>query len=157
MPNIKQSQINQLTDTLPELHQVITALKGVVHPDILKKLENIKKNINDAMQPFTEAEDKAIEDEIEQYGKIQEKLKFCSIWSIRINPKKLSTQFSKKIVKSVHYKDYNLSIQCNKKMTWMDMWAIGEHLINLSKDSHHIFIEDFREISNGHYELITGS
>ncbi len=41
--------------------------------------------------------------------------------------------------------------------TWRDLFWAADNLIRRSGDEHHIFIEKFKKIGDGNYELITGS
>jgi hypothetical protein len=49
------------------------------------------------------------------------------------------------------------SINIMGPVTWLDLWRAADKLIEASGDSHHIFIEDFKDNGEGVLTLWTGS
>jgi len=56
-----------------------------------------------------------------------------------------------------HWGPEKVSCPLPDNPTWRELYLAADNLIQLSGDSHHIFIERFTDRGNGIYELSTGS
>jgi hypothetical protein len=69
-----------------------------------------------------------------------------------------SERFADGIVKIVYYgHDDVLLSETLYNPAWADAWRAADTLILGSRDCHHIFVEDFKKLSDNSFELVTGS
>ena len=151
---ISQEDFEKLENSYIDLNHLAQKLNNVVHPDIIKELEKIKKNISSVIKDEQDKEEANFDKAYKHCSKIQDENKFSSVWSIYENTD-FEAKFSKKKVQSITYE--GVETTPNKVLTWLEMWKEADKLIKLSGDDHHIFIENFNEVKPGHYELSTGS
>ena len=93
------------------------------------------------------------------FANIRDEHRFLSIWSLyevqNINDE-LTFQDCKLVSYTNHWgKPVEVELPEGNN-TWLDLWKAAEQCIVLSKDSHHVFIEGFKQM-DGKLELITGS
>ncbi len=153
--NLLEKDMNKIMDYSPYLNfSDFSIIKECVFDGIKKE----KEKLDHFFEKYREQEEDAFNQKMEGFNKMQSFHKFMSIWSIyEISPKDMNKVFSDDIVESVSYKGN--SIDVNKKISWLEMWALGEQLIKMSQDTHHIFIEYFESIKENprKYKMNTGS
>lgn len=151
---ISQENFKKLENSYIELHHLIQKLDDVVHPNIITELAKIKNDIHIAIKEEQDKEAVNFDKAYKHCSKIQEEHNLNSIWSIYENTN-FDAKFSKNKVKSITYQ--GVETTPDKVLTWLEMWKEADKLIKLSGDDHHIFIENFNEVTPGYYKLSTGS
>lgn len=163
LPALTEKQTKQLEAIYPELSSIINALDPVVAEPLMKRLKAIQKTFSKAFDDRWQAEEDEDERAYEELTNIADENDFVTTWSItEVPPEDMDKPFSKKAVKSITYESWNNTQTINfegkgKKITWLEAWKYADQIIRQSGDDHHNFIEDFTQVSPGHYELITGS
>lgn len=93
------------------------------------------------------------------FANIRDEHRFLSIWSL-YDVQNINEDSNFEGCKSVTYinhwgKPVEVELPSGEH-TWLDLWKAAEQCIVLSEDTHHVFIEGFRQ-KDGKLELITGS
>lgn len=155
-----KEQIKKIDSIYPEFHSLIQQLDGVVHPNIMKTLENMQKLLGEVMQPIWDKDNEIFEENEDQLDKIRDENNFQTIWSVsEVLAKDLNKKMPFKIG-TIYYESWGKEVkrEINKKITWLEAWRVAEELILSSGDTHHIFIEDFHlDKDKGVVKLSTGS
>lgn len=158
----RNSYIDALDSIQVEMAQLTRQLDGIVHPNIVKKLEGIRKKCLKEIEPILKAEEKASESNYKKLSKIQDKYNLNAVWSMSIpasDLEKLTPPISKITYESwgptqVH------TFDTPTQMTWLELWKLADKMIAASGDTHHIFIENLtqdKKAPEGHFQLSTGS
>lgn len=155
-----KEQIKKIDSIYPEFHSLIQQLDGVVHPNIIKTLENMKESLTEVMKPIWDEDEEAFEENAKQLDKVRDENNFQTIWSVsEVLAKDLNQKMPFKIG-TIYYESWGKEVkrEINKKITWLEAWKVAEELILSSGDNHHIFIEDFHfDKDKGIVRLSTGS
>lgn len=162
-PSLTQEQIEKLETIYPKLCSLFSTLEHFVSQSILDELGDIKNIVNDVFNERWTHEEDEFEDNYKKLNEIADQNNFMSIWSVdEVLPEDMDTPFSKDLVKSIRY-EYGEGQEVmifdgdGENFTWLQAWKYADQLIRQSGDTHHMFIEDFKEEYMGQYKLITGS
>ncbi len=131
---------------------------SIIKPSFFEKLNQEIEKLNGFFEKYRNKEEDDFDKKMDGFSKIQSFHNFMSIWSIyEIHPNKMKQPFAPDIVKEVEYE--GLTVKVDKKVSWLEMWTLADHLIRKSGDTHHVFIESFDEDKKnpGRYKLSTGS
>lgn len=161
MITLNDQQHKQLDSLLPDLHALKQSLEGAVHPKHIETIERLQASVQFALAQVHKAEEDTFDQNFDKLAAIEDQNGFSTIWSISEVPAdKLNEKMPFKIGTLV-YESWGPLQQkvVNKKITWLEAWALADELIKLSGDTHHIFIEDFTKVAkqSGVVTLTTGS
>lgn len=99
---------------------------------------------------------------IDALNREQRKMKCLSVWSVNdIEAEHLDQEIPSKLKKETlvyknHWGGYPVEIVLEGVKTWRDLWQKADEVIRESKDTHHVFIEQF-VVRSDRLELVTGS
>jgi dsDNA-specific endonuclease/ATPase MutS2 len=162
MPKEQNTQFETLRTVSQQLFEVHQQLAGVIHPNILSKIENLKELVQKEIEPTLKKENDDWDKNYEVLNKIAEENKLSSVWSIsKIKAHELNkkTPEIQEIVYSSWGPDQVHTFDKPKKITWLELWKIADKMIKASQDTHHIYIESLEQDKNkpGKFRLSTGS
>ncbi len=145
-----------------ELFGIIQHLEGTIHPNILKKLENLKELAHITIKPELDLENKSWEDNWQALNKMQEENRFMTCWSVSsVKASDMDGKTPK--IKTLIYESWGETqtqeFEKPTQMTWFEFWKIANDMIKKSGDDHHIFIEALTPVKGkpGTFKIITGS
>lgn len=162
-PSLTEDQIEKLESIYPKLCGLFSTLEPLVSARILNELGDIKNIVNEVFNERWSHEDDDFNQNYNKLSEIADENNFISIWSVdKVRPEDMDTPFSKDFVLSITYESWGETQVINfdgegKQFTWLEAWKYADQLIRQSQDTHHLFIENFKEEYMGHYSLITGS
>jgi hypothetical protein len=149
---VSQENLKNLMDKQYKFHALLGKLEHM-SPQIKADFEELKQAVHDLFKDHRQREDEAQANKSDMFDKISEANGFKSIWSI-YEVDDINAVFG--YVEGVEYA--GCSEQVGTEITWLQLWAIADRLIEESGDDHHIFIENFAKKDNEHmHRLITGS
>ena len=137
-------------------------LEPFLSEKMIAVMESNMKTLSSFLKPYNKFEESEFSRKEKGYSKISKSNKFKSIWSMyEIDPNNME-DFAME-VKSIEYQSWGPTQKVEfpepKKLTWVELWKLGDELIRLSGDTHHIFIEDFAKDKSepSKLRLVTGS
>ena len=149
---VSQENLKNLMNSQYKFHALSAKLEHM-SPQVKADFEELQKAVHDLFKDHRQREDKAQADKSDKLEKISEANGFKSIWSIH-EVDDINAIFG--YVEGVEYE--GCSELVGTEVTWLQLWAIAERLIEESGDDHHVFIENFAKKDNEHlHRLITGS
>lgn len=149
---VNQESLKKLMNLQYKFHSVGQKLENM-SPQIQAEFAELQEAVRELFKPHREQEDKADRLRTDVLEKIQDEYGFESVWSIS-TVDDMNSVFG--FVESVEYLGCIEII--GKEVTWVELWATADRLINQSGDFHHIFIENFHKKPNEiSHQLITGS
>lgn len=154
------AKVQTLRTIMQELFSIEQQLHGVVHPQITDKINSLHKLAHSAISEELEQEDKDWETNHKALDEISSEYKLRSVWSVsEIDYTKM--QDCAPEMTEITYESWGPT-QFHKfdkptTPTWLDLWKIGDTLIQQSGDTHHIFIESFEMVAPGKFKMWTGS
>lgn len=165
LPPLTDEQIANIESIYPRLRHFIHTLEPVMAETLINELKDINNIVKDTFEARWKAQDAYEEARQEEVyaalDKISTKYKFTSKWSIdEVAPEDLNNLASEKPIKSISYNGQAIKFAGKgKELTWLEVWQHADQLIKDSRDSHHIFIEDFVEMipDSGYFAISTGS
>lgn len=148
-------QMKSLDSLQPDFHSVIQRLEGVIAPDIIERLKSMQGKVSDILHAYNAAEDMKWQLNEDELSNISEKNDFYAVWSM---PEVQASMMNDKMPYKAKYFVYQgLKESATDVSTWLDAWRVANSLIKKSGNSHHIFIEQFTQLSDGGVEIHTGS
>jgi hypothetical protein len=158
----RNSYIDALDSIQVEISQLSRQLDGVVHPNIIKKLEGMRKRCLKEIAPILKAEEKANDSNYDKLSKIQDKYNLKAVWSMSIPATELEnlTPHISKITYDSWGPQQVHTFDTPTQMSWLELWKLADKMIAASGDTHHIFIENLyhnEKDPEGHFHLSTGS
>lgn len=163
---MESTQVDQkfkaLNTISSELFGIIQHLEGTIHPNILKKLENLKELAHTTIKPKLEFENKSWEDNWQALNKMQEENGFMTCWSVSLVKAQDMQKLTPKMSKLTYTSWGETQVHEFEKpthMTWLEFWKLANEMIKKSGDDHHIFIEGITKSKEQKdaYILQTGS
>jgi hypothetical protein len=151
-------QMSSLHNAKCKLFSVNEQVFKVLSPELLKEYDDVLHMLDKLLEPVYKEEDQLDRLADAAQNKVSRKHKLRSVWSVdkrtnfteRVEPAPSSIQYIN------HWGPSKVSIEVTGD-TWEDMWIAADRAIGFSGDTHHSFIEDFKHIGDGVYELSTGS
>lgn len=158
----RNSYIDALDSIQVEIAQLARQLEGVAHPNILKKLEGMRKICLKELTPIFKAEEKERISEYDKLSKIQKDNKLKSVWSMSILSMDLGnlTPPISKITYDSWGPQQVHTFDKPTQITWLELWKLADKMIIASGDTHHVFIENLyhnEKEAKDHFHLSTGS
>ena len=157
----KTTEIELLESVNYEVRMLYERLHGVVNQSLLKGIETIISKTDTYLKPIREEDDVAWEKNQEALDEISNSNKFRTVWSMtEVTSEQMSelTPPIKEIVYESWGPTQKHTFDKPTQITWLEVWKIADQLINLSGDTHHIFIESLEaQGTDGLFKLWTGS
>lgn len=160
MYQISPNEVSCLHNAKCDLYQLEQFVSEHFKDDsaIAKRVKSLKGYLNPVANRLMDEKDK----EWARIQRIYESDKsvnnFSSIFSIYENRDYPDDWIGKKMVYQGWGEKVSETIMSRlDNLSYLDMWETADSLIKKSGDSHHIFIEDFIEQSDGTIRLVTGS
>lgn len=149
---VSQENLKNLMDKQYKFHALLGKMEHM-SPEIKSEFEELQQAVRELFKEHQQREDKAQSAKSNVFDKISEANGFKSIWSM-YEVDDINAVFG--YVEGVEYE--GCSELVGTEVTWLQLWAIADRLIEESGDSHHLFIENFAKKDNEHlHRLITGS
>jgi hypothetical protein len=150
---ITEDQIRNIHNAICDLDMRTHKMTDIISPILLEDLTGIVVKLRDAMDPIMKLKNQRWEERFDYYDTIKRMHSFKSVWSIyEISNFDRPSTMQGKVLK---YEGNQFELPENH--TWFDLYAAADHLINISGDGHHMFIEDFYVKGDGVLSLCTGS
>jgi hypothetical protein len=163
---ISAKQLSGIHNGLSKLHFVIEDLENIVSPVIVERLKQSFESIQESVEEALKKEDEAFENRRKHFQEMANLHNINnSIWSIFEVENLNNPHNFKNFTNIVYIPQRGMNeIKINKILTpkqaplWIHLFKAADHLIQLSGDNHHVFIESFAFNENtGALELQTGS
>lgn len=142
-------EFKTIHNALCELDNVKAQLENVLNKDLFVKLVKASNGIRKGLEGAYEQESKAFDTKHEHYSQVKQELGLDSIWSI-YEVDNLSDRHPFEGATQVVYKDHwgkgDIVVPVNGS-TWAALYVAGNAAIRDSGDSHHVFIEQFKQSS----------
>lgn len=152
---LSQEAFQNIHNGTCDVRSVLHQLEFVLAPDLLNSLRKAIKRIESGMETvYTQEEEqeeafRVVMEKFEQENK--EALK-GSIWSAGIVDFSAEHPYS-----NIYTMHYGKVFTIIPGKTWGDLWIAASRLIEMSGDSHHVFVEGFGVSAVGNLNLHTGS
>jgi len=156
--SITSDQISKLHNAYWLWSTEVNQLEDTLRSDKITTLRKAAFLLKEAYTPLMEEKDKEWDRRNSYYDDIKQANNFKSVWSIyEVFSFQASSGFGNGILKYENVKVPMREDTNTGCITWMDMWKFAEQAIRESEDSHHMFIEAFKDRGDGVIELVTGS
>jgi hypothetical protein len=155
-PTLSAEDFKNVHNGKCELHSILQAIDGIVHPKVQERLEKAIELINIGLKSAYDQDDAAFTSATNHFEEVGTELGIkYSNWSMHEIPD----------LRTPHpYPEH--TILCYEGMgevgevkvriegpLWTDLWKAAEEAIVRSRDHHHIFIEDFHQSKTRDLEL----
>lgn len=162
--NLTPEQYKELNSIYPKFHSVISVLEKTVKPEIVAEIVEMQQTFYKVFADKWKSEDEAFDKNYQALSEIADANGLESIWSVSEVPATdLDKVFTKEKKVIITYSswgnpvEYVLENKGDKQITWLEMWRVADKVIKMSGDDHHVFVEAFRKVAKGKYQLICGS
>jgi hypothetical protein len=157
-PTLTAAEFADIHNAKCELHGVIQALDGVIHPKMQDRLMKVIALMGKGLASAYEQDDEAYKKTQAHYDEVSDRIGAKTIWA-KHEVTDLTAPFT---YTGAHRLRYKVGNQCYSTpiagTTWVDLWRAAEDLVARSGDWHHIFVEEFHATEEaGVLSLSTGS
>lgn len=139
---VSQENLKNLMDKQYKFHALLGKLEHM-SPEVKAEFEELQQAVRELFKEHHQREDEAQANKSDMFDKISEANGFKSIWSI-YEVDDINAVFG--YVEGVEYA--GCSELVGTEITWLQLWAIAERLIEESGDDHHVFIEFCKKTTN---------
>lgn len=139
-PQLTKEEFRDIDNGKCHLYAAIAQLEGVIHPDLLKRLNSAMGEIENGLARAYKLDEAAYDERHNAIREIKEQLGDkikVSIWSI-FEVEDMNT-VPYPAAQFLQYKGQKVALKPNS--TWIDLWVAADEAIRLSQDLHHVFIE----------------
>lgn len=146
-PTLTAREFTQIHNGLCDLMNVIDRLDGVLAPELYSRLSKAKEQISTGLIGAYDQDDRAFSAKHRHYENVQKELGLGSVWSI-YEVDDLNEPHPFKGATKVVYRNHwgNRVLSCNIEVnTWIGLYLAADECIENSGDSHHVFIENFKQ------------
>lgn len=149
---VTQANLKNLMDIQYKFHSFSQKLEHM-SPQVKSDFQELQNAVQALFKEQREQDDKSHDEKSELFDLVREQHKFSSIWSI-YKMSDFKEQFG--FVEAVEYQGHTEVV--GTEVTWLQLWEIADRLIELSGDTHHLFVENFsKKDKDIVHRLITGS
>ncbi len=159
METISQKEVDAIQSVYIDLTRLMSQMEGVVHPSIVKSLNDMSTKLQEVCAPWMQKEEALEEEKMQRYEQMRKTLGALSIWSanevINFNAP-IPFEGANKVVYKNHWGSAPVEVALPYSATWEQLYLAADACIKQSGDAHHIFIESFKQQGDT-LELHTGS
>lgn len=157
MYEMTKQEYSDIHNGLCELYYVRHQLKGIVHPDLVQRLNKTVELIEKGFASVREQENSEFEDKMAYFEQARNHHKFKSVWSMydidMTNGLVGRPGFD--TVTDLVYEGWDkiVSVSIPSNPSYLQLWKAADELLQLAEDTHHVFIEGFRVDSKDNTKL----
>ena len=159
-PTLTSAEFSDVHNAKCELHGILQTLEGVVHQRLVDRLKKVIELLNKGLASAYEQDEAVYQATANHYDEMSNELGVKSIWSMS-EIKDLRAPHPWPDHQLISYQGWGegeVKVRIQGPL-WMDLWKAADKAIQMSGDTHHIFIEDFTQSKTRNLELClnTGS
>lgn len=160
MYNITRNEATDIHNGICELYSLKEQVTGVIHPDLVKRLNRAFDLLEKGYANVREQESKEFDEKMDLFELTRKSFGFMSVWSIYDFD--MNEGFAGRPgyhAKELVYEwDKTVSVPLPDNPTFLQLWGAADAALKESGDENHIFIEGFRQSEDGKtLRLVTGS
>jgi hypothetical protein len=160
-PTLTAAEFSDVHNAKCELHGLLQAMEGVVHPRLEARLKKAIELLDKGLKSAYEQDEAAFSAASNHFDEVSEELGMKTIWSMHevVNLHANHPWPDHTILSYEGMGDVGEVKVRIEGPTWADLWVAADKAILQSGDGHHIFIEDFTQSKTRDFELClsTGS
>lgn len=159
---LQPKDFRNIHNALCDLRSIRNDVDGILSTQISKRINRVIQQLEIALRDAYDQETREDEKQNQHYQEVENELgNLKSIWSL-YEVRDLRTDHYYRGARELLYKDHwgTNPIRVNIQGTlWKDLWLAADQAIQLSGDTHHIFVESFHKSKDepGVLILSTGS
>lgn len=160
MYTITRKEASDIHNGICELYALKQQVTGVIHPDLVQRLNRAFDLLEKGFADVREQENKEFESKMDLFEITRKTFGFKSVWSIYDFD--MNEGFGGRpgyLAKELVYDwDRTVRIPLPDNPTFLQLWGAADAALKESGDENHVFIEGFRLSEDGRaLRLVTGS
>ena len=160
MYTITRNEATDIHNGICEPYSLKEQVTGVIHPDLVKRLNRAFELIEKGYANVREQESKEFDEKMDLFELTRKSFGFMSVWSIYDFD--MNEGFAGRpgyLAKELVYEwDRTVRVPLPDNPTFLQLWGAADAALKESGDEGHIFIEGFRQSEDGRtLRLVTGS
>ena len=160
MYTITRNEFSDVHNGICELYALKQQVTGVIHPDLVQRLNRAFDLLEKGFANVREQENKEFDSKMDLFELTRKSFGFKSVWSIYDFD--MNEGFAGRpgyLAKELVYEwDSAVRVPLPDNPTFLQLWGAADAALKESGDEHHVFIEGFRLSEDGRaLRLITGS
>ena len=161
MYTVTKQEASDIHNGICEIYALRQQVTGVIHPDLVKRLNRAYDLLEKGYASLREQESKEFDDKSDFFELTRKSFGFNSVWSIYDFD--MNEGFAGRPGYTATHLVYEswerkVIVPLPKDPTFLQLWGVADKALKESGDENHIFIEGFRQLTDGKtLQLITGS